>query len=81
MLTAGIYASLLLYPVSFNVAKFKPISVYPPGSTCGLDGLENFCSNQIDSSSCIQIHCEQICPFGKIYSGILFISKQVGYKF
>ena len=61
--------STLFYPASFNVAKLKPINVYPIGSTCGLDAPENLCDNRFNNlSSCIQIQCEQICPFGKVFS-------------
>ena len=75
--------SALLYPTSFNVAKLKPTSVFPIGATCGLDALENLCDNRFNNiSSCVKIHCEQICPFGKVTSSkknilfFLFILKR-----
>ncbi len=64
--------SVIIYPALFNVAKYKPISIYPIGSSCGLDAVENLCDNRFTNvSSCIQVRCEQICPFGKVFSGTI----------
>ena len=59
----------LLYPPSENIALFKPVSISPSGSTCGLEFKDTLCDNRFtEPKSCSNpdriFFCDQTCPYG-----------------
>lgn len=67
--------SAILYPESTNVGKFKPTSLNPLGSTCGLEFQETLCDNRFQNNKLCSnttsiILCDQTCPYGTLIPNI-----------
>lgn len=61
----------LLYPPNENLATYKPISIKPSGTTCGLELKDTLCNNLLlDDRACSNssslFYCDQSCPYGNV---------------
>uniref|UniRef100_A0A4W6FW95 Usherin n=1 Tax=Lates calcarifer TaxID=8187 RepID=A0A4W6FW95_LATCA len=54
------------FPQMENIAAFKPVSISPPRSTCGVPERSSYCqlpSSQANLLTCYQAFCIQECPY------------------
>ena len=68
-----LFSCQVLYPISFNIAPFKPLRLSPTGSTCGLEFKDTLCDNRIEGNRCNSnsiFFCDQTCPFGNVLENL-----------
>lgn len=70
-----LFSTRLQYPPIDNIATYKPISISPTGSICGLELKDTLCDNRyLDDKACanksLLFNCDQACPYGNVLQSL-----------